>query len=31
MQKKYAAYTFGQMTLDQAVDAHFNSLETILQ
>ncbi len=31
MTKKYQEYSFGRMTLDQAVDAHFNALTTILQ
>jgi multiple sugar transport system substrate-binding protein len=29
--KKYDEYSFGRLTLDQAVDAHFNALETLLQ
>lgn len=31
MTKKYQEYSFGRMTVDQAVDAHFNALTTILQ
>jgi multiple sugar transport system substrate-binding protein len=29
--KKYDEYSFGRLTLDQAVDAHFNAAETMLQ